>query len=85
MPRPLRSSAAAIGADYVFSSKPNPAVLAAETWDPEAARADLREVLERTRGCVVELIMKDVSTCRNAPRRVWEWCALAVEMAQEHA
>jgi len=74
-----------IGSDYIFSYKPNPAVLAAEHWQPEVARAELRDVLEKTRGCVVELIMKDVSTCRGEPRRIWEWCELAVEVAEEFA
>ncbi len=74
-----------IGTDYIFSYKPNPAVLAAEHWQPEVARAELRDVLEKTRGCVVELIMKDVSTCRGEPRRIWEWCELAVEVAEEFA
>lgn len=74
--------AAEIGGDYIFSYKPNPAVLATETWDPEAARADLVHCLEQTRDCPVELIMKDVSTCRGEPRRVFEWCDLAVEVAE---
>lgn len=69
--------------DYVFSYKPNPAVLAWDQWNPDQARADLRKCLERTRGCVVELIMKDVSTCRRDPRRLWEWCELAVDVAEE--
>jgi len=74
-----------IGTDYIFSYKPNPAVLATEHWEPEVARAELRDALEKTRGCIVEIIMKDVSTCRNEPRRIWEWCELAVEIAEEFA
>jgi len=74
-----------VGRDYVFSYKPNPAVFAWDEWNPDAARADLRRVLDRTRGNVVELIMKDVSTCRNQPHRIHEWCTLAVEVAEEYA
>jgi len=77
--------AEAVGANYIFSYKPNPAVLAWDRWDPEAARRDLRNVLDRTRGCVVELIMKDISTCRSDPRRICEWCDLAVETAEQYA
>ncbi len=73
----------AVGTDYVFSYKPTPAVFAWDNWDPEPARANLQTVLEKTRGCRVELIMKDVSTVRHDPRRLWEWSALALEMAQE--
>jgi hypothetical protein len=74
-----------VGRDYVFSYKPNPSIFAWDTWDPQQARKALRSVLDRTRGCVVELIMKDVSTCRSDPRRLWEWCELAVQVAEEYA
>ena len=62
-----------VGSDYVFSRKPTPAVLAEDTWQPEQARQHLRDFLERARGCRVELIMKDISTVRYQPRRLWEW------------
>jgi hypothetical protein len=75
----------AIGRDFIFSYKPNPAVLATDTWDPGLARKDLHRVLDKAKGCVVELIMKDVSTCRNDPSRVWAWCDLAVKVAEEYA
>lgn len=57
---------------YVFSFKPSPAVLAKDTWDAGEARQILRTVLEKTRrhGCVVEIIMKDISTLRYAPQRL---------------
>ena len=74
-----------VGRDYIFSYKPNPAVLAWDEWDPDEARKDLRNVLEKTKGCVVELIMKDITTCRHDPRRLWEWCHLAVQVAEEYA
>lgn len=74
----------AVGRDYVFSYKPSPSILAWDTWDPCRARNDLRHALERTRGCVVEVIMKDVTTCRNDPRRIWQWCELAVQVAEEY-
>jgi hypothetical protein len=77
--------AAAIGDRYIFSHKPNPAVLAAETWNPDAARKALRSVLERTRGCHVEIIMKDISTVRGQPRRLWEWSRIAMEEAERLA
>ena len=75
-----------IGADYVISRKPNPAVLAGDAWHAEWAREDLRQFLARTGGnCHVELIMKDISTVRYEPRRLWEWAAIAMETAEEFA
>ena len=75
----------AVGRDYVFSCKPNPAIFATEVWDPEAARRELITWLEPTRGLHVEIIMKDISTCQNEPRRLWEWCDLASQLAEEYA
>jgi len=64
---------------YVLSHKPNPAVFATDTWNPDQARRDLRQVLDKTRGCTVEVIMKDISTVRYEPRRLWEWSRIAME------
>jgi hypothetical protein len=77
--------AAGLGRDYIFSYKPNPAVLGAEQWSPETARAEMRDVLEKTRGCAVELVMKDLHTCREEPRRIAEWCSIAGELAEQFA
>jgi len=54
-------------------------------WNPELARANLVWVLERTRGCVVEIIMKDISTVRNDPRRLSEWAQIARQVAEQYA
>ena len=72
---------------FVFSHKPNPAILAAESWDPEAARQDLTETLTKTqaRGCVVEIMMKDISTVRYQPQRLWEWARIATEVTSDFA
>ncbi len=75
-----------IGADYVMSRKPSPAILAEDVWHPERARQDIRCFLEKTgKGCHVELIMKDISTLRHQPQRLWDWAAIAGELAREFA
>ena len=76
-----------MGNRYVFSRKPNPAMLAVDTWDPETARQDLVDTLTKTRahGCVVEIIMKDISTVRYQPQRLWEWSRIAAEVTQDFA
>jgi hypothetical protein len=73
----------AVGSDYVFSYKPSPALLAEDSWRPALARQQLRDVLERARGCHVEVIMKDISTVRYEPQRLWEWETLAMELVTE--
>jgi hypothetical protein len=81
----VAKAAAGIGTDYVFSLKPNPALLATETWDLAAARAQLRADLDRARGCRVEVILKDVSTVRGEPWRLTEWTAMAMAEAERFA
>ena len=68
---------------YVFSYKPNPAFFAEDKFRLHEMRAELRAVLDRARGCHVELIMKDISTVRYQPQRLWQWAAMAMELAEE--
>lgn len=68
-----------IGEHYVLSLKPNPAVVAWKRWSPEHARRELRESLAKARGCVVEVVMKDISTVGYEPQRLWEWAEIAAE------
>ena len=65
---------------YVLSYKPNPAVFATSEWNSAQARKNLSEVLDKTRGSVVEVIMKDISTVRYKPQRLWEWSEIAMDL-----
>ena len=74
-----------LGDKYVVSRKPNPAALAVEHVDTEAIRKGIREDLEKLRGCVVELIMKDNHTLAKQPENVVTWCRIAKEEAERIA
>ena len=72
-----------VGDDYVLSRKPSPAIFAENTWDQERARAELREFLDAAGGCChIEFIMKDISTVRYQPQRLWDWAAIAMEIVE---
>lgn len=73
------AAAEQIGRKFVFSRKPSPAFLATDDWDPKAVEKDLQATLDacRRNGCPVELILKDVSTVRYQPQRLWEWAEIA--------
>jgi hypothetical protein len=77
--------AEAVGRDFIYSAKPNPAVFATDGWDLEKVRAEIRDMLDKTRGCNVELIMKDTQTCRNDPRRPKDWTRIAMEEVERLA
>ncbi len=68
-----------IGGDFVFSRKPSPAFLAGDAWNPGAVQRDLQETLDACarHGCPVELILKDISTVRYQPQRLWDWAETA--------
>lgn len=75
--------AEAIDGRFVFSFKPNPAFLAPDgTWDKKDARRELERTLDAAAGCPVELILKDISTVRFEPRRLWEWAEMAMEVVE---
>jgi len=74
--------AAEIGKEYVYSRKPSPAFLAFDVFDPEAVREDLlqtREVSQRY-DCPLEIILKDISTVRYEPERLFKWAEVAMEV-----
>ena len=72
-----------MGKDLVFSRKPSPALVAVDSWDPGAVQADLEHTVRacRRHGTPVELVLKDISTVRYQPRRLWEWAEIASGVA----
>ena len=67
---------------YVFSMKPSPVALSQSAIDKDAIRKELRESLEKTKVCCVEIIMKDNHTLGNRPENLTEWCQIAREEAE---
>jgi len=68
-----------LGANYIFSMKPAPTQISSPKIDKNAIRCNLRRCLEITKGCAVELIMKDNHTLGHTPSNVVEWCRIAKE------
>lgn len=64
---------------YIYSCRPNPNILASANFDASVARKDIRDILEKSRGCHLEIIMKDHDTIYNDPARAVEWCKIARE------
>ena len=81
----VKTAAEKIKDRYVISYKPNPAVLACENWDRKIVKDELKKVLEifKENGCIVEIIMKDISTIRYQPERLREWYRIAMEAVAE--
>jgi hypothetical protein len=76
--------AAEIGGDYVYSRKPSPALVATDHFNIEHVRDDLRktkEICDRN-GCPLEFILKDISTVRYEPQRLFEWASAAMRIVE---
>ena len=74
-----------IGAGFVFSRKPSPAFLAFDSWEPEAIEKELQVTYDTCAryGCPVEFILKDISTGRYQPQRLWQWSDIAMKVARQ--
>lgn len=74
----VKPCAEQIKGNYIFSWKPHPGHLVG-TFDEDRVRKYIRETLEITRGCVLEMILKDTHTCENHPERFDRWTQIANE------
>jgi len=70
--------AAALGRDYIYSRKPNPAMICVQ-FNEAAIRADIRRTLETAADCNLELIMKDTHTLQGEAWRIRRWVQIARE------
>ena len=64
---------------FILSYKPNPSFLATPQINEPLIRTQLRQALESTRGCVLEIIMKDNHTLGGNPGNARRWCQIAHE------
>ena len=71
-----------IGRDFVYSRKPNPALLAPDRFDAAVVRAEFSTTRRicAEHGCPLEFILKDISTVRYEPERLTRWAAIAMEI-----
>ena len=70
-----------LGDQYLFSWKPSPTPLSMPVMDEELIRKSLREMIQATRNCRVEIIMKDNHTLGKNPNNAIRWCQIAQEEA----
>ena len=73
--------AANLPKEYIMSNKPSPALLAQSSFDEDAVRADLRRTIRAAKehGARLEMILKDISTVKYEPQRLWRWSEIAEE------
>lgn len=65
---------------YIYSMKPTPADLAVDKLDEEYIRKKMIKEIEVTKGCVVEIIMKDNHTLGKNPQNLISWVKIMREV-----
>jgi hypothetical protein len=70
----------------IVSFKPNPANLAGEAFDGDAAKDDIARSLTAAKrnGKTAELILKDLSTIGNDPARLTKWNEIAMNAVENY-
>ncbi|MCL5772123.1 MAG: uroporphyrinogen decarboxylase family protein [Actinobacteria bacterium] len=79
----LENAADKIGRKFVLSYKPNPSIFIDNNWDLDFMRKDLEKNLNKIKNCVVEVIIKDISTVKYKPERLWLWTNMATEVVRK--
>jgi hypothetical protein len=74
-----------VGADYVMSRKPNPAIFAETVFDEAEAEKQLTDFMKYAKDGHVEIIMKDISTVKYHPQNLWKWEKIAMRVAEKYA
>jgi hypothetical protein len=69
--------------DYVFSLKANPAALAVPVMDKELVRQKVIDSLKKTKGCVLEILMKDNHTLGKNPDNIINWVKIVRESIEK--
>ena len=69
---------------YVMSLKPSPSVLASPTFNESEVEEELTTKLRNMKGCNAEIILKDISTVRYEPKRLWQWAEIACRIVKEY-
>jgi hypothetical protein len=65
-----------------MSCKANPVPLSAARPDFDSVAKSLEKLVADTRGCIVEIIMKDTHTIGREPENLITWCRMAHEAAE---
>ena len=74
----LETAAERIGAEYIYSWKPNPAMLVGK-FNENAIRKTIRRTLDIAKDCYLEIILKDTFTVEHRPERIDRWAEIVRE------
>ena len=69
--------------DYVFSWKPNPSMICCG-FDKNAIHKTIKEGLDKSQGCIIDIMLKDISTVQGEPQRLIEWTKIVSDISAKY-
>ncbi len=67
---------------YIFSWKPSPTDMANPHFDERKIREYIQRTLDIAKGCVLEIVLKDLTTVNHDPSRIDRWTSIAKELTK---
>jgi len=80
----VRKCAEQIQQDYVLSWRPNPSEMICCGFNPDHIRKVVKDAMEVSRGCHVDITLKDVQTVQHHPENLREWVKIVREVADNY-
>jgi len=81
----VRKCAEQIQQDYVFSWRPNPSQMICCGFDPDLIRRIVKDAMEASKGCHVDITLKDVQTVQHHPENLAEWVKIVRNISDDYA
>lgn len=69
----VRKCAEQIGRDFVLSWRPQPSAMITEGFDAGRVARIVREGLDASRGCIVDITLKDITSVAHQPENLKRW------------
>ena len=70
--------------DYVMSWRPNPSSTICTDWNPELIKKTVKEAMDAAKGCVVDIMLKDVQTLKGETWRFKEWVKIVRSVSDNY-
>ena len=81
----VADAAARLQDKYIFSWKPNPAMICAPAVNWDAVEKSTRQTIQVAQACPLEIVMKDTHTFQGDPTRIQRWSEIVSRLAAQAA
>lgn len=81
----VRKSAEQIQQDYVFSWRPNPSEMICCGFNPDYIHKVVKNAMEASKGCHVDIVLKDVQTVQHHPENLRKWVRIVRDITDNYA